>query len=1156
MNSAPASKRSSNWLGWLERFEQAWLATPPPVVADFYRQLRGEHAYLGPETERWLLLELIKIDLEYRWRGSGERYGLEKYAADMGELGAWTGLPVDLIGEEYRVRRRWGDRPGHDDYFVRFPEQRQALAVLLPQIDAELAAEGAGASSTPSGISSPRLPTPANRDTLTWRPAAPAAAAAESPRLQMPGYEMLRELGRGGMGLVYEARHLQLNRQVAVKMVLAGSLASGESLLRFRLEAEAVARLQHPNIVQVYDSGEHEGRPFISLELVSGGSLAQQLKQGPLSSHRAAALLETLARAMHAAHLRGIVHRDLKPANILLTADGVPKITDFGLAKHLDADRAQTRTGDVLGTPSYMAPEQATGRVQDIGPATDVYALGAILYELLTGRPPFLAETPLETIMQVAGADPLPPSRVRPTVPRDLETICLKCLEKQSARRYASAEALAEDLQRQQAGEPILARPVGVWERSWKWVCRHRLLSVSAAILLLTTLAGASVFFWQWQQTRAALHASETNRYFNAIALADSKWFADDTQHADELLEECPVELRHWEWHHLKRRLHGQLQTLTGHTGEVTSAAYSPDSRLLATGGSDGKVLLWDAERGESKLTLAGHRAAVNGVVFRPDSQALATGSRDGTVRVWNTATGKVQHVLPGREHDHQSLAFSPDNRYLAWAGGDATVTIWNSDTGQKVATLAELPHPANQVAFSPDGQLLACACGNRRQGEVRVWTFPQREVLHAWDGKQRGFSSVAFSSDGKRLAAGTQIVDMRLQDYGMVSMWELPSGRELHPLRGYPGDILALQWDPTGTPILATASARTVRFTHVDSGRELLVLRSFQPLGGLTLRPDGRRLAWASNEPAVKVWDTQSEPGIATLEVGRRFMWNSVSLSADGQVVAAAGADSSVHLWDRASCKQLLSCKHLGPWRGALSVALQPRGGQFVTASRGPDVKLWDATSGAELRSLPHAGAQHVAYSPDGRRLASACAAGLVKLWAIDSGTQLALLHGHTKEVRAVVFSPDGRRLASAGTDGTVRVWEVTTGQEVLSLPHTNPEINAVAFNDDGRVLATGSNDSLVRLWDTQTGALRLTLRGHAQKVTGVAFIPDGRRLASTSDDKTVRLWETSTGREVLTLTAHGGGTTSVAFSADGRYLTSASWDGTVKVWDGRPSD
>jgi formylglycine-generating enzyme required for sulfatase activity len=347
----------------------------------------------------------------------------------------------------------------------------------------------------------------------------------------VPGYEVIRELGRGGMGVVYQARHLKLNRLVALKMILAGSHAGAADLARFQTEAEAIARLQHPNIVQIHEVGEHEGKPFFSLEFCGGGSLEKKLNGTPLPAQEAAALMETLARAMQAAHEQHVIHRDLKPANVLLTEDGTPKITDFGLAKKLD-EAGQTGSGAVMGTPSYMAPEQAGGKAGTTGPACDVYALGAILYELLTGRPPFRAPTPLDTLMQVVSDEPVPPGRLQSRTPKDVETVCLKCLQKDPTKRYASARALAEDLRRFRSGEPVWARPVGRLERAVKWVKRNPVVTALAAAVVLALAVGTTVSTLKYldaeqqkqEAQREAAKAARASTYLVSIfKLADAQ---------------------------------------------------------------------------------------------------------------------------------------------------------------------------------------------------------------------------------------------------------------------------------------------------------------------------------------------------------------------------------------------------------------------------------------------------------------------------------------------------------------------------------------------------------------------------------------------------------------------------------------------------------
>ncbi len=499
-------------------------------------------------------------------------------------------------------------------------------------------------SPTSEAMTVPSAAPPFEQATLSHAGAAPTASAVGDPSA-VPGYEILGELGRGGMGVVYKARHLKLGRVVALKMILAGGHAGAADLARFKTEAEAVARLQHPNIVQIFEVGEHGGLPFLSLEFCGGGSLDKKLAGTPLPPKEAAALVETLARAVQAAHDKGVVHRDLKPANVLLTEDSTPKITDFGLAKKLDADAGQTRTGAVMGTPSYMAPEQAGGKTAEMGPACDVYSLGAILYECLTGRPPFKAATTLETLQQVMADDPVPPRQLQPKTPRDLETVCLKCLEKQPGRRYGTAPELAEELRRFQAGEPVRARAVGTVERAAKWARRRPAMAAAYGLLMAALVLGlgGGGATWLWlraesargdaerargeairarddlkgalQRTETAEGAAEKARddlqgalqreqdakrqlteyaYADRIYLAQHEWDAGHLERARKLLQEAgdlQEELtpgrRPWEWDYFNRLLHAEAAVLQGHAGQINSVSFSPDGRRVVTASAD-----------------------------------------------------------------------------------------------------------------------------------------------------------------------------------------------------------------------------------------------------------------------------------------------------------------------------------------------------------------------------------------------------------------------------------------------------------------------------------------------------------------------------------------------------------------------------------------
>jgi tetratricopeptide (TPR) repeat protein len=477
----------------LERFEDAWQHGDRPALEDYLAGFEAER--------RALLIELVHEDLEFRLQ-AGEPARVETYLERYPELAVDRARVLSLITEEYALRLQYERDCSPTEYGKRFPDYAEALAARLPNPPAASLAPPAATSDNADTV--PPQPGPAPSESTPPAPPAPQSPSSElTAEVAIPGYQILGELGRGGMGVVYRARQTSLDRLVALKMVLAGVHAGPDERARFRREAEAVARLQHPNIVQIHEVGEHDGTPFFSLEYVPGGSLDRKINGTPLPSRQAAQLAETLAQGVAAAHEQSIIHRDLKPANVLLTADGQPKITDFGLAKRLEgepgalATGAHTQTGAIIGTPSYMAPEQAGGSSKAIGPPADIYALGAILYELVTGRPPFRGETTLDTLRQVANDEPVPPSRLNPRLPRDLETICLKCLQKQALKRYATAKDLAADLRRFQAGEPIVARPVGRFEKASKWVRRNRGLSAGLAAALLALVVGLSVSLWQ-----------------------------------------------------------------------------------------------------------------------------------------------------------------------------------------------------------------------------------------------------------------------------------------------------------------------------------------------------------------------------------------------------------------------------------------------------------------------------------------------------------------------------------------------------------------------------------------------------------------------------------------------------------------------------------
>jgi len=973
----------------------------------------------------------------------------------------------------------------------------------------------------------------------TTDPTAPASPAGRDAP-DVPGYEVERELGRGGMGVVYLARQTALKRPVALKMIRA-ALATAADRARFRAEAEAVARLQHPGIVQVFEVGESPSGPFVALEYVAGGGLDQRLKREALDVAVAARLVEVLARAVHVAHTAGVVHRDLKPANVLLTEAGEPKVSDFGLAKFLDdAAPELTRDGAILGTPSYMAPEQAAGRAKDVGPAADVWALGAILYECLTGRPPFKGATVQETLSLVSGVDPVAPRQLRPGVPRDLETVALKCLRKEEAQRYVSAEALADDLRRFQAGEPIRARPVGAVEQAVKWTRRNPAVAALLAVVALAVVAaGVAAVLVNQQLTHDRDYARSKEREANDAL--------DDFRRASEREREAAASslLQH------RTALYGRnvadaFRALRQHRSDEAAVA-------LDACDADLRGFEWRMLRGylgRSPVVLPGEHTAV---ALHPGGAVFASADPAGRVTVRDLRTFAVVRTHPMLDGRAARLVYDPTGRHLAAVGTGGLVVVAEADTGKELFRHAAQQGIENTAAFSHDGKALAHPDAKRR---VRVVAVPDGKELLVSDDLGWSVNDVAFFRGGERLLAmGSSddriaVVDARtgkklyapgrsalagltfscaadgvgkrfaVSDLAAhLCVFDQADGRLAWQVQ-MPGVDWAkhLKFSEDGGLLYAQRDNGGIWIYDAASGREIRVLNEPDSFFTANLEVDrtGDVILVAGSKGA-KIWRLAEPPErYARTEKSPRAI-RAAAFTPDGELRYRTGDGAFVRV--RAATGEELGRT---PADGAAFAqeAMSPDGSAFAGLSADGTVRLLAPATGREsgARVEPVPGGARVAFSPDGTLLAVGTTDGRVVVFAAGDGAVLARFEGGGKGIAGLSFSPDNRLLAAGPWRGGVSVWGLADGEQFVRAPVGDGRDCLPLFRPDGRHLALACADGIVRLVEVGSWREVTTLRGHENSVSLIAYGPDGKRLA-TYASKSVRLWDADTGQELLAL-------------------------------------
>jgi eukaryotic-like serine/threonine-protein kinase len=1040
-------------------------------------------------------------------------------------------------------------------------------------------------------------------------------------------YKLLEKLGEGGFGTVYVAEQRKpVKRRVALKIIKLG-MDTKQVIARFEAERQALALMDHPNIAKVFDAGATDtGRSYFVMELVHGIKITDYCDQNDLSTRERLELFISVCQAIQHAHQKGIIHRDIKPSNILVTLhDGVPvpKVIDFGIAKatqgELTEQTVYTRYQEFIGTPAYMSPEQAEMSGLDIDTRADIYSLGVLLYELLTGKTPFDAKELLEAGLEqmrrtIREREPLKPStrlsqlvtsnaksgkrkaekdqtssrqllqmrKLIELLRGDLDWIVMKCLEKDRARRYATANALASDVQRHLNTEPVAARPPSQSYRLQKWIRRNKLAFAAATTVTLALVLGIVASTWQAvratraereqirlrqaaqeaqvnesQQRQRAENEALTNRqnlYAADMNLAAQALENSNLPRARELLEKyrpppgapstspLHADLRGWEWRYLMGQCRSdEIATLGQLPSRVFTVAISSNGQWLAAACGDGTVPVWDLRTQRQVTTFEVFRGAASfawddrtiAATFSPDSRILAAGGTNRDIFLWNVETHAKLATLTGHNNTIGHLAFSPDGSLLASASYDGSARLWDLRS-QPPTALAKIEPGFNTVfcvTFSPDGKALATS-GNVKP--VKIWDISdpaQPRLIGTLDAEWTEYA--AFCPDGKRLAICETLTSS-------IRVWEFPSLRELAPLRGQSGQHMWLAYSPDGRQLAAAGANLCIGLWDLDSYQVLRKLKGHEAnTSSLAFALDGQTLVSGGFDGTVRLWDASGKsravPGFQVQS------WiHTLAISRDSKYAAVMTGSDHLILWDIEARRELAARDFANSYDGQIEFA--PDGKRVCVTSA--SVARWFEIP--SLKLLGEEPANRLVFAADGR-FAMLARAGQIVRRDFPSGLET-VLDSQSIGSTCSALSPDGELFVIAGGDGKMAMWNTRRpGPSIVLMGH-KMVLFGVAWSPDGKLLASACWDGQVGLWD-RAGRLIQFLRGHSGPVWNVAFSRDGRTLASSGDDGTIRLWNLASLQEAAALHGHEGPVSGLTFSWDGKHLVSGGAR-AVRFW------